>query len=172
MLCGLRNYNSPGTRIASAPDTAGGQIDRLYLQRGRPLVMKMFPVTELTRGIHETLDAGANHFHAGVLLLIADLLQRGEEWTVGAAITEYGWAVLIVVDDVADRQSVRRGYPTFWKTAGVSYARAISSEECQAHLCFLILKTSASSFLRFFRCELPAFSWRYMCLRSPDLRHR
>jgi geranylgeranyl pyrophosphate synthase len=97
-------------------------FDELYGERVRPVIRQLFPISAINRGIHATLDAGANRFHAGLLILIGDLCGEAEASALGAAIAEYSWATLIVMDDVADRQTIRRGQPTLWRSDGISYA--------------------------------------------------
>src|SRR5215471_9035346 len=87
--------SAPTYRMALKTDQDPYRVfENLYRERVRPVIEQLFPITDLNRGIHKTLDAGANHFHAGLLLLIAELCKGMKTPAFGAAIAEYSWAGL------------------------------------------------------------------------------
>jgi len=107
----------------SSTDNVYELFGRIYDDMIQAVVVGLFPISTYNAGILNTLELGKNHFHAGVICLLGDLVGRDESLTAQiAAIAEYSWTTLIVMDDLGDRDEIRRGCQALWQERSILYA--------------------------------------------------
>ena len=92
-------------------------------------------------GLYQTLDAGLNHFHSGVLWLIGKLAQC-DPGVIRylAALAEVSWTALIIMDDLGDGEPDRRGEPTLWRSKGMLHASQCAWT-CSLDVCRVLAET-------------------------------
>lgn len=114
-------------RLDSSPVSSGLGVyeifDGLYSEEMKDVANKLFPRRQYNIGIHDTMDRGKNHFHAGVVSLFGELLFVDDNLKRKIAATaEYSWTAIVVLDDLGDGELIRRESKALWLEKSALYA--------------------------------------------------
>jgi len=93
-----------------------GQFENIFKRKVRPLIMRYLENDWCTRSMLYTIESGRNRFRAGLAYLLSG--QKREGVVIGAA-SEVAWAAILILDDIGDNTSIRRGKESAWRKFGL-----------------------------------------------------
>lgn len=97
----------------------------IFEQYIKPVIISCFKEDEEARSLWYTIESGRNRFRSGLAYLLSGKTSLGI--AIGAA-SEIAWASILVLDDIGDVTTIRRGKKAAWKKYGLleaSHAAAL-----------------------------------------------
>lgn len=113
-----------------------------------PSCKKEFPLNKFTEPLLYTLELGRNRFRPCTALIAARISKSNrQDALIVALVSEIIHTLIIIQDDIADNDKIRRGKPTAWKKFGKVHS--IFSCNYALNFCFnQLVKLSCTSKLK------------------------